>query len=260
MAEGTSYAGPVQIQQQLYGRFCRLCRDPLPSDKYNLYRAWSLTKAGALLSNITGEDLSLEAEYAPQICKTCYRRLNTIAKQEDDMQKKRQLLSQAKEEVGSFLIAGRRFFTEGKWCRIPVSPRIHQHSPSTASPAPKGHTSTRQGAHCVRGLSEQMHQEARTQQSVLAQPLPVDKWTQTEMVREDIQLPRKVPLLCISFQDGAPTLEGRSGHLAQMLWLSQLPPGQNDGYPQPDLKQHFGMNSINILYLGKGPCSCTPGH
>ena len=66
---------------------------------------------------------------------------------------------------------------------------------------------TRQGAHCVRGLSEQMHQEARTQRSVLAQPLPVDKWTQTEMVREDIQLPRKVPLLCISFQDGAPTLE-----------------------------------------------------
>ena len=59
-----------------------------------------------MLSNITGEDLSLEAEYAPQICKTCYRRLNTIAKQEDDMQKKRQLHSQGKEEVGSFLIAG----------------------------------------------------------------------------------------------------------------------------------------------------------
>ena len=50
-------------------------------------------------------------------------------------------------------------------------------------------------------------------------------------------------------EDGAPTHEGRSEHLAQMLWLSQLPPGQNDGYPQPDLKQHFGMNSINILYL-----------
>ena len=109
MVEGPSYADRVQIQQQLYGRFCRLCRDPLPSDKYNLYRAWSLTKAGTLLSNITGEDLSLEAEYAPQICKTCYRRLNTIAKQEDDMQKKRQLLSQSKEEVGSFLIAGRQF-------------------------------------------------------------------------------------------------------------------------------------------------------
>ena len=199
----------------------------------------------------------LGSRVCPQIYKTCYRRLNTIAKQEDDMQKKRQLLSLAKE-VGSFLIAGRRFLTEGKRCRIPVSPQIHQHSPSTASPALKGHTSTRQGAHC--GLSEQMHQEARTQRSVLAQPLPVDKWTQTEMVREDIQLPRKVPLLCISFQDGAPTLEGRSGHLAQMLWLSQLPPGQNDGYPQPDLKQHFGMNSINILYLGKGPCSCTQGH
>ena len=108
MAEGTSYAGRVQIQQQLYnGRFCRLCREQLSSDKYNLYCAWSLTKAGTLLSNITGEDLSLEAEYAPQICKTCYRRLNTIAKQEDDMQKKRQLHSQGKEEVGSFLIAGR---------------------------------------------------------------------------------------------------------------------------------------------------------
>ena len=56
--------------------------EPLSSDKYNLYRAWSLTKAGTLLFNITGEDLSLEAEYAPQICKTCYRRLNTIAKLE----------------------------------------------------------------------------------------------------------------------------------------------------------------------------------
>ena len=28
----------------------------------NLYRAWSLTQAGTLLLNITGEDLSLEAE------------------------------------------------------------------------------------------------------------------------------------------------------------------------------------------------------
>ena len=58
---------------------------------------------------VVDNGLSLETEYAPQICKTCYRRLSTIAKQEGDMQKKRQLLSQAKEEVGSFLIAGRRF-------------------------------------------------------------------------------------------------------------------------------------------------------
>ena len=192
MAEGTSYAGRVQIQQQLYGRFCRLCREPLSSDKYNLYRAWSLTKAGTLLSNITGEDLSLEAECAPQICKTCYKRLDTIAKQEDDIQKKRQLLSRAKEEVSSSLFAGRLFFTEGKRCRIPVSPRFHQRSPSTASPAPKRLTSTRQGAHCVRALSEQMHQAGRTQCSILAQPLSVHKWTQTELVREDIQLPGKV--------------------------------------------------------------------
>ena len=199
MAEGSSYAGRVQIQQQLYGRFCRLCREPLSSDKYNLYRAWSLTQVGTLLSHITGEDLSLEAEYAPQICRTCYRRLNTIAKQEDEIQKKHQLLSQAKEEISSFLTVGSRFFTEGKRCRIPVSPRVHQRSPSTASPAPKRLTSTRKGTHCVRGLSEQMHQAARTQRSILAQPLPVDKWTQTELVRENIQLPRKVPLLCISF-------------------------------------------------------------
>ena len=108
MAEGTSYTGWVQIQQQLYGRFCRLCREPLSSDKYNLYRVWSFTKADTLLSNITGEDLSLEAECAPQICKTCYRRLDTIAKQEDDIQRKRQLLSWAKEEVSSSRIAGRR--------------------------------------------------------------------------------------------------------------------------------------------------------
>ena len=60
---------------------------------------------------VVEKGLSLETEYAPQICKTCYRRLSMIglAKQEGDMQKKRQLLSQAKEEVGSFLIAGRRF-------------------------------------------------------------------------------------------------------------------------------------------------------
>ena len=138
-------------------------------------------------------------EYALQICKTCYRHLNTIVKQEDEMQKKYQLLSQAKEEVSRFLIAGRRFLTEGKQCRIPVSPRIHPRSPLTASPAPKRLTSTREGAHCVRGLSEQMHQAARTQCSILAQSLPVDKWTQIELVREDIQLPRKVPILCISF-------------------------------------------------------------
>lgn len=137
MAEGTSYDGRLQMQQQLYGRFCRMCREPLSSVKYNLYRAWSLTKAGTLLSNITGEDLSLEAECAPQICKACYSRLDTIAKKEEDMQKKLQLLSRAKEEVCSFLRAGRRFFTEGKRCRIPVSPRIDQRSPTTASPARK---------------------------------------------------------------------------------------------------------------------------
>ena len=134
-----------------------------------------------MLSDITGEDLSLEPECALQICKTCYRRLDTIAKQEDDIQKKRKLLSRAKEEVSSSLMAGRRIFTEGKRCRIPVSPRIHQCSPSTASPALKRLTSTRQGAHCVRGLSEQMHQAARTQYSILAQPLSVHKWTQTEL-------------------------------------------------------------------------------
>ena len=85
-----------------------------------------LTKAGTLLSNITGEDLSLEAQCAPQICKTCYRRLDMIAKQGDDIQEKRQLLSRAKGEVRLMsLIAGRRIFTEGKHCHIPVSPRIH---------------------------------------------------------------------------------------------------------------------------------------
>ena len=52
---------------------------------------------------VADKGLSLGTEYAPHICKTCYRRLSTIAKQEGDMQKKRQLLSQAKE-VGSFLL------------------------------------------------------------------------------------------------------------------------------------------------------------
>ena len=36
MAEGTSYAGQVQIQQQLYGRFCRLCWESLSSDRRNV--------------------------------------------------------------------------------------------------------------------------------------------------------------------------------------------------------------------------------
>ena len=36
----------VQIQQQLYNRFCRLCRGPLSLERYDLYRAWSLTMEG----------------------------------------------------------------------------------------------------------------------------------------------------------------------------------------------------------------------
>ena len=55
--------------------------------------------------------------------------------------------------------------------------------------------------------------------------------------------------LQFSPEDGAPTLEGRSGPLAQTLQLSQLPPGQKDGLtadqytspsssPQPGLQRH----------------------
>ena len=40
----------------------------------------SLAKAGTLLFGITGEDLSLEIECVPHICKSCYNRLDSIAK------------------------------------------------------------------------------------------------------------------------------------------------------------------------------------
>ena len=94
----------VRMQQQLCGCFCRLCCGALPSDRHHLYRAYSLTKAGTLLSNITGEDLSVEAECAPQICKSCYNRLGAIAKEEEELQKKHQLLVRTREEVCSSMI------------------------------------------------------------------------------------------------------------------------------------------------------------
>ena len=72
----------VQMQQQLYERFCRLCRGPLTVERYNLYRVWSLTKAGTLLFGVTGEDVSLEIERVPHVCKSCYNRLDSIAKKE----------------------------------------------------------------------------------------------------------------------------------------------------------------------------------
>ena len=62
--------------------------------------------------------------YAPQICKTCYRCLNAIAKQEDDMQKKRQLLTGKRS--WQFSDCGKTIFKEGKQSHVPVSPRIHQ--------------------------------------------------------------------------------------------------------------------------------------
>ena len=103
MAESSNMR--VQMQQQLYECFCQLCWGPFSADRYNLYRAWSLTKAGTLLSSITGEDLSLEAECAPQICKSCYNLLDTIAKKENELQRKHLVLE--KEDVCNSLIAGR---------------------------------------------------------------------------------------------------------------------------------------------------------
>lgn len=44
------------------------------------------------------------------MCKTCYNRLDSIVQKEEDIQKKRQLISRAKEEVYSIFIAGIHFF------------------------------------------------------------------------------------------------------------------------------------------------------
>ena len=182
----------MEMQQQLYQRFCRLCREPLSSDKCNLYRAWSLTKVGTLLSDVSGEDLSLEAEHAPQICKKCYKGLNTIANKEEELKRKQELLIQAKDEVSSRLIAARRFFKDAKRSRIPLSPRNDQRSPSTSTPARKRLSHTSHPARCVRDLSNQLHQEDGIQRNILAKPIPTDKWTQTEAIKEDAEMPNRV--------------------------------------------------------------------
>lgn len=74
---------------------------------YNLHGAWSLVKAGTLLSNNTGEDLSLEAVYAPS--KNCYNHLEAIVKEDEELQPKHQLPAWMKEEACSFPIVGSRF-------------------------------------------------------------------------------------------------------------------------------------------------------
>ena len=184
----------VQMQQQLYERFCRLCRGPFSGDKYNLYRAWSLTKTGTLLSSITGEDLSLEAECAPQICMSCYNRLDTIAKKENELQRKHQLLVLEKEDVCNSLRTGRRFFTEGKLCRIPISPRIAQSSPSTSSPARKRLASTRhlQIPRCARSLAAELSACAQSIHNMASPMLQcTDKGTQTTATVSHSQPPKK---------------------------------------------------------------------
>ena len=100
------------------------------SDIYNLYCAW-------LLSDVSGEDLSLEAEYVPQICKKCYKGWDTIANKEEELKRKQELLIHAKDEVRSRLIAERRFFKDAKHSYIPLSPQNDQRSPSTSTLARK---------------------------------------------------------------------------------------------------------------------------
>ena len=100
----------MDMQQQPCQQFCRLCREtPASNCKYNLYCAWSLIKASTLPADITGEGLSLEAECAHQICRKCYTLLGSIAKNEEELKRQNLLLTQAKDEVSSRLIAGGRF-------------------------------------------------------------------------------------------------------------------------------------------------------
>ena len=107
----------MDMQQQLIKQpFCRLCR-------YNLYRAWLLTKTGILKRS------------APPRSAVCAPLLGSIAKKEEELKIRNLLLTQAKDEVISRLIAGERVFTEGKRSRIPVTPRMDQRSRPTSSPA-----------------------------------------------------------------------------------------------------------------------------
>ena len=60
--------------------------------------------------------------------------------------------------------------------------------------------------------------------------------------------------LQFSPEDGAPTLEGRSGPLAQTLRLSQLPPGQKDGLTadQHDSPSSSPQPGLHHVGWGKG--------
>ena len=89
---------------QLYEHFCRLCWGLLSLERYNLDHAWSMAKA----ATVTGEDHFLGIECVPHICKSCYIRLDLIAKKEE-------VLAQAKEQACGFLKAGRPFHKSNEY-------------------------------------------------------------------------------------------------------------------------------------------------
>lgn len=106
----------VQMQQQLYERFCQLCQ--------------------GLLSSVAGKGRHFTVRHhrgrplpGNRVCST---HLQELLQSFGLNSKEDEVLVQAKEVCG-FLEAGRQFFTEGKHCRIPVSSRIAQCSPSTSS-------------------------------------------------------------------------------------------------------------------------------
>ena len=108
------------MQDSLPKLFCRIWKGTLASKtKYRLFRDTGLTRAGRLLVMTANEDVSLDRQReALTICKSCYRRLESIEK-----------LSNAIFKVKRFIwdnfTANKSFFSCHKRSRIPVSPRMN---------------------------------------------------------------------------------------------------------------------------------------
>ena len=132
---------------------------------------------------------------APPRSAVCAPLLGSIAKKEEELKMQNLLLTQAKDEVISRLIAGERVFTEGKRSRIPVTPRMDQRSPPTSSPA--SYIEDEFAQSCTRTCIAPVVSPHRGKKlgftAILQSPFhAVDKWTQTELVKEATHLPRKV--------------------------------------------------------------------
>ena len=99
--------------------------------KYRLFRDTGLTRAGRLLVMTANEDVSLDRQReALTICKSCYRRLESIEKMSNAIFK-------AKRFISDNFTANESFFSCHKRSRIPVSPRMKIGVLPTMSPGQK---------------------------------------------------------------------------------------------------------------------------